>query len=303
MEPIPPEARLLRAALDDPAVLQPDTPEARAAYALRDHVISRIGDALDDVAAPVLLVKGASLACRYPSPWLRPMHDIDLLVQLGDRPGVTDALLAAGFILREQDRNRDSSRTMICEHVVEWHGGNAMVEVDIHHHLDKIALRPVDHQGIVSRAEPHGDYPSLLVPCPADHLLLVVQHAAAAAFDHPPAWVDLERLLRQGIDIEAVIARAYSWQLQTPLWIALSTLRALGSELVADDWLSCLAPSAARRTLLRRFYRVGRFPVARHPAELGWAWVVRQTPLRDDVANWGKGVLEYAARRGIERFL
>ena len=129
MEPIPPEARLLRAALDDPAVLQPDTPEARAAYALRDHVISRIGDALDDVAAPVLLVKGASLACRYPSPWLRPMHDIDLLVQLGDRPGVTDALLAAGFILREQDRNRDSSRTMIGEHVVEWHGGNAMVEV------------------------------------------------------------------------------------------------------------------------------------------------------------------------------
>src|SRR5262249_8625025 len=131
--------------------------------------------------------------------------------------------------------------------------------------------------------------------------LLIALHAACHEFRHTVGWVDLELLMRRGIDFHALAERAHAWRLATVLYVALSTLRTLGAASVKDDHVRAFDPGPLRRLALSRYYRVGSFPVARGLPRSGLSWVASQTPLRDDLGRWSGGVVRYAAVRAVER--
>jgi len=71
---------------------------AAAMNALAMHDLGAILRALDKAGVEVLLLKGAALMNDvYPSPALRPMIDIDLLIRFSDYPAAIIALSAIGY--------------------------------------------------------------------------------------------------------------------------------------------------------------------------------------------------------------
>ena len=77
------------------------TPRVRAA-ATRDIFIQRdmqvVLEALATAGVRALVIKGSALAYSvYPSPWLRPRTDTDLLVSYGDVAAATQALESCGY--------------------------------------------------------------------------------------------------------------------------------------------------------------------------------------------------------------
>jgi hypothetical protein len=295
---------LLRAILRDPSAGLPSpSPEAHANALLRAHVLGVVSAALAARNESALLIKGAALALTvYPSPASRPMRDIDLLVPTRRMDAVVRALEAAG-LESHQDRLRPKSRHLLGETQLVARAGAMSLLVEVHDRLDKVVPRPLDLAAIERRARPVDEdkLPALLVPSAEDHALLIADHAAAHEFRHAIGLVDLELLLRRGLDLGALEARARDARLVTVMFVALSTLRALGSPSVPRELVARFDPGPLRRAALRPFYDVGGFPVARLGASLGPRWILGQTPLRDDLAAFALGLVRYAAARVEDR--
>jgi hypothetical protein len=276
---------------------------ARGAYVLRAHILEELGPLLRAEGIDALLVKGAALAMTvYPRPWDREMQDIDLLVRPGTRARVIRVLEGTGFAARHPP-GRPLSAESLGEVVLEATCGGAAVLLEVHTQLDKVVSRPIEYGEIFDRACPAPGYPGLLVPAPEDHVLLVALHAATAEFGHSPASRDLALLLESGLDHAALIERAKRWRLETAVFVAFSALKCVAGSDVPDDVMEALTPGPLRLATLRRFYRPGHLPVAKRPLRLGWRWVLRQAPLRDDLPRWCVGVICYAGLRVAERLL
>ncbi len=122
---------------------------------------------------PLVLVKGAEVAARYPEPTLRPTRDIDLLVP--DAEGVQRALLEAGF-----------------EPV-----GEEELYVDIHH------LRPLSYPGLPLYLEIHSElkWPEGLDGPRTDELLA----------DTAPASVGVDGILSLPPAHHSLVLAAHAW--------------------------------------------------------------------------------------------
>lgn len=292
----------LLALLRDPrAQIPAPTPQAHAEAMLRAHVLGQISRALVARGERVMLVKGAALALTvYPSPAARPMCDVDLLVPPQRERAVIEALAHAGLDLHENPW-RPKSRAMLGETQLVARAGEMRLLVEVHGTLDKIVPRPIDVAEIEARAERAPGLPGLLLPSAEDHALLVALHAAGHEFRHEMAWLDLELLLRAGLDERLLVERAREFRLGTVMFVVLSTLRALGAASVAAALVEAFDPGVFRRAALVPFYDVGGFPVPRTEAALGVRWVVGQTPLRDDLGAWLRGLARYAVARVEDR--
>ncbi|MDI3285116.1 nucleotidyltransferase family protein [Polyangium sp. 15x6] len=299
MTPLPtPILDLLR---DPRAVMPAPAPQAHAEAMLRAHVLEQISRALVARGERAMLVKGAALALTvYPSPAARPMCDVDLLVPPRRERAVIEALAAAGLELHE-NRFRPKSREMLGETQLVARAGEMRLLVEVHGTLDKIVPRPIDLAAVEERAKPAPALPGLFVPSAEDHALLVALHAAGHEFRHDMAWLDLSFLLRAGLDTGILVERARDFRLGTVMFVVLSTLRALGAASVDPALVQAFDPGLLRRAALVPFYDVGGFPVPRTKAALGVRWVVGQTPLRDDLGAWARGLARYAAARVADR--
>ncbi len=290
--------------LNDPSVRVSDERRAMAEYALRERALQRLGAAFAAADIPAMLVKGAGLAQTvYPKPWLREMGDIDILVLRQDRGRAIDALVAADCELLGSDRGRRISAEAAGTRQLVVRVGQLGWEIDLHTRLDKVVGRNIDYEAVFERAAPIED-PALngfVVPSIEDHVLFLVIHAAAAEFDHAATWGDLELLLARDLDHDLLLQRARRWHLTTSLHVVLRTLQVLDSEHVPAGLIEQSAPTWLRRKLLGRLYRIGQFPVTLAPRELGWRWIVRQLPLRDDALRWCLGVMVYGFRRMADR--
>jgi hypothetical protein len=293
---------LLLRLLRDPLATFPEPPaEAHAESLLRRHVMGQLSSALSKRSERVLVVKGAALGLTvYPRPAVRPMKDIDLVVPARREAAVLSALTAAGLQI-EHDRARPESAAML-ETQLFAQAGSLRVLVEVHASLDKIAPRPVDPEELLGRASPAPELPSLFLPDPIDHALLVAQHAASHEFRHTIALLDLELLLRSGLDRTELLRRARAFGLVTATFVLLSAMHTLGAASVTDELVRSFDPGLVRRAALRPFYDLDAFPVARRKPELGARWILGQTPLRDDLGAWARGVLRYGAVRAKERF-
>jgi Uncharacterised nucleotidyltransferase len=279
---------------DRAAVPRPAGPEAHAAALLHAHALATIARLFERAGLEVLLVKGAALGLTvYPEPAARPMGDIDLLVRPGDRDRVVAALIAGGCEERPLPGRRHSAE-LLGETVLLLRAGAMTEIVEVHTSLDKVVTRPVDTGGLFARAARAPGLPGLLVPAPEDHALLVALHAASHGFAHAAGFLDLELLLRGGLDRTELVARARAWQLSTVMFVMLSTMRELGAASVTDDLVAELDPGPLRRAILRRV-------VGGSAPALGVEWILAQTPLRDDLAAWLAGLARYAAARVRDR--
>ncbi|MDI1429627.1 nucleotidyltransferase family protein [Polyangium sorediatum] len=299
----PPSTLLLDLLRDPRAEMPAPTPEAHAEAMLRAHVLGQISRALVARGEHAMLVKGAALALTvYPSPAARPMCDVDLLVPPRRERAVIEVLAAAGLALHE-NRFRPRSREMLGETQLVARAGEMRLLVEVHGTLDKIVPRPIDVAAVETRASAAPGLPGLFVPSVEDHALLVALHAAGHEFRHEAAWLDLELLLRSRIDRQVLVERARAFRLGTVMFVMLSTLRALGAASVDAELLRAFEPGRLRRAALVPFYDVGAFPIARGKAELGVPWVLGQTPLRDDLGAWARGLARYAAARVADRIV
>lgn len=122
---------------------------------------------------PIVVMKGPEIAAYYPNPAMRPLHDLDVLVD--DAPAAQRALLAAGF--REV--------------------GDPELYIDIHH------LRPVIWPGLPVIVEIHSEpkWPDGFTPPSVDELV-------AAAGEG--AW-GVEGVLGLPRPHHAVLLAAHSW--------------------------------------------------------------------------------------------
>ncbi|MSP25170.1 MAG: hypothetical protein EXR75_08400 [Myxococcales bacterium] len=293
------EARL-RQACDDPRAWLVDPGHARAAYLVRRRVLADIGAALDQRGLAALVVKGAALAeTAYPHPWSRPMSDIDLVV----RPAELDATLAAlaklGGLVSPVPRDRRWSFAQLGERAVTFQLGAIRCLVEVHTHIDRIAPRPVDWEGVRLRSAPMSGLPeSLLAPSFEDHALIVILHAALSDFQHPLAWVDLAQLWRQGVDVTKLVRRAREWRLGPACHRALSELNAI---LMAPQLNACVERFNAGA--IRRWLIAVAFPARPQgaPRVLGLSWIARQAVLRDDPLRWLCGTTRFGVARLADR--
>ena len=277
--------------------------DARGFYGLRSIFLERIGRGLADAGLAAVLIKGAALALtHYRSPWARAMSDIDLIAPVGEEARAVAALLGAGCETQAVGADRPLTTPAFGETVLVTRLGKFEQTVELHARLDKMVARPVDYAAVFRRARPAPELPGLLVPDPVDHALLIVLQLAGHEFRHEIGFVDLDLLLRGDFDTAAFIARAREWSLETACWIAFATLLALDapSARPAAALVAELKPGPLRRAAVSASYDVGNYPVARGAFALGWPWVLRQAPLRDDVLAWTTGLARFAWLRARE---
>ncbi|MEO7332124.1 MAG: nucleotidyltransferase family protein, partial [Minicystis sp.] len=291
---------LLRRLRDREALPPPPSPGAHAAAMLRAHVLRSVSRAATAASVPVLLIKGAALALTvYPSPASRPMADIDVLVARGDRDRLLAALEHEGGTVHHP-AGRPLSRDLLGETAVLLPAGALTYLVEVHTSLDKLVERPIPLDALFAKATPAKDLPGLFLPDLTDHALLVALHLAGHDFHHPLGLLDLELLLRRGLDERALVAQARRWSLGAVMFASLSTLRALGAASVSEALVEAFAPGPIQRALLRRAHPPGA-AAPREGDRLGLPWVIRQTPLRDDPLAWTLGLLRFGALRVRER--
>jgi len=296
--PSTPARERLQRALHDPAAWIADPDAARAAWVLREPLLRRIDAALGAAGLRALLVKGAGLAfTAYPKPWLRPMCDVDLLVEPAAEAAAAAALQEAGFEVTAAPAGRAASRPLLAERQAWATTGVFRSLVEVQPHLDKIVARPIDNREILERGLAVEGLAALRAPSHEDHALLVMQHLATCEFHHPLAWVDLGVLVRGGLRWADVEGRARAWKLRTAAWLALRTLRDLGLEAVPAEVVARLRPGPLRRSLLRRYARLSEQPVRAGIQRFGVPWMLGQAPLRDDSVRWLLGVARYAGVR------
>jgi hypothetical protein len=289
---VPPEIQ--RVIRDPAAAPRPAGPEAHAAALLRAHVLRAVAKALSAAGLSALLVKGAALALDvYPDPAARPMGDVDLLVRRADRDRVVAALRAAGAT-EHPHAGRPHSAELLAEVQLTVPLGATSTLVEVHTSLDKLVARPVDEVAIFCRARAAPGLPGLLIPAPEDHALLVALHAANDGLRHPIAFLDLELLLRRGLDAGEIARRARAWEAGTATYAVLAAMRDLGAASVPPDLVRALAPGPLRRAAIRA-------AGAGDGGRLGLPWVLRQTPLRDDPGAWALGLARYASARARDR--
>ncbi len=270
----------------------------KAAYLAREHVLGLLARALHDAHLEALLVKGCGLTHLYPVPWMRPMADVDLVVREQDLGRVVGALSAAGF-------TRDPSQRPLTAPLLEigLRSPGQELLVELHLSMDKVVLRPVDIGAMFGRATPSMVGDALRLPSLEDQLLLVVLHFAADEYQHAAAVVDLELLVRHGVNLRVVVARAREAGATSALFFALAILCArLGEQLVSEDLLASLAPHGLRHKLLATQFDPKAWPVAKRVSTLGTPWLLKQLLLHDRPMAFAKGLASYGLRRFSERF-
>lgn len=292
-------------ALRDPSAPLP-LPGARdhAEAMLRARVLEQLSRAFASERLRALLVKGAALALTvYPTPAHRPMSDIDLLIDPRAEPRVLAALQNLSGSEIRRPPGRPISTKFLGEIMVILRFGAISFPVEVHTSLDKIVPRPVPVLELFERAREAPSLPGLFLPSLEDHALLVALHAAGNELRLPSNLLDIELLLRAGARLPVLIERASRHKLTTVMFAAMSTLRALGAASVTAAHVAAFDPGPLRRAALQRFYHLASFPFAEGPFALGFPWILRQTPLRDDLLPWALGLARYAASRAAERVL
>jgi hypothetical protein len=197
---------------------------------------------------PAVLLKGADYAQRlYPSRFLRPMQDIDILVP-ADRIDVACGRLQDAGLVRQ--RAFGAARDPAHHERVFFHG---RVIVEVHQAFIQRPRHRVDYDAIWRRRVPMevgGRRVSRL-----DDVDALTYHALSMSIDQFHTrfirYVDLWRLLRQREGIALAAAeRAREWQTARALYAALSMGCRLFPEFRTDDVSAAMTralPARARR--------------------------------------------------------
>lgn len=156
----------------------------------------------------MLLMKGLEIAERYPNRTLRPLRDVDVLVDRPDR--AQRALVAAGFEPLGEDDGSYTGR----HHLRPLHLPGLPIVVEIHRRPQWVSWAPSPSLAeLVSEARPSATgVDGVLAPSAAHHALLVATHSwAAAPLRRILDLVDVT-LLAEGVGEVDLTETASRWQ-------------------------------------------------------------------------------------------
>ncbi len=266
----------LRDAPMEPAVRALFVEARRDAWASNLRLLDAARPALESLAAAgirTMLLKGAVLAHPiYTEPGLRPIGDVDVLVEPVHIREATRIVEELGWVALRGPRERD----LLLTHGVDLrkppHGA-----LDLHRYLLEECCWAGADDGVWQRAQPMTSVTSTtVVPAPADLLLHVCAHGVRWSPVHAGHWVaDAVRIIQadgERLDWDVVIAEAARRRLGLQMSHALRLVRERGHVDVPMAIIDTLAqqPVSWRDRLECRFK--GR-PVA----SVGGLFMIRST--------------------------
>lgn len=272
--------------------------QLRARRLLREHVLDALDAALSHAGLSAALVKGAATSSLYPLPYTREMGDLDLLADAHSLPTLRRTLVELGWSLEGPS---DRPRT---EHSLELAlraPAPASMLVELHAGLDKVVPRLAMTRAILERSALAPQRRALRLPTLDDQALLVILHLANDELGHRAGYVDLEVLLAAGASLERVLAESARWGAATACFAVLSVYERLLPGSVPAELLRRAAPHGLRERALERLFVLDPNAPERGARSTGYAWILRQSVLRDDTTRWLRGLLRYAGERARER--
>jgi hypothetical protein len=192
-----------------------------------------------------LPLKGLDLAHRlYPSPGLRDMGDLDLLIRRGSMRDADAALRKLGYVPDFDPERVDGGTLNAVEYWrddamplhLHWHVSNASLP----HFMYRIDVDEIWRDARGGALAPH-------------HLLVTLcEHALKHSFAELIHLTDLE-LASRGVDWDLVAETAHRWGLENAVYYALALLRDLAGVEIPElrapalDWAGMVFLALARR--------------------------------------------------------
>jgi hypothetical protein len=216
-------------------------------------------NALADAGVPTIVLKGAALASTvYPSIAHRPMGDIDLLVRSQDLERAQRTREATGYrFLPEPEERFKPFDTRFTGEMAFRREEATGVLIELHWELISgewyrrtTALKA---EALWERAHPlRLEGATAWQLSPEDSLIHLCVHLAIHAFHHPPAYNDIDHLLRAEVPFpwERFLERVADFRVRTPAYFALSAARKLEGASIPDEILARLKPSFLRHKLV-----------------------------------------------------
>lgn len=216
--------------------------------------------ALHERGITPILLKGIVLAeTTYPDTGLRPMADVDLLVQRGDLNGVVSVLQPLGF--RGTDGLEMAGDFFNGE--LSFAKGAHQETLTLEFHQDLIhswnftAPLALDTAGFWQRAQPLTIAGQSVKQLALEDMLLhlCLHRAMHHGFTGLPGYVDIAWTVHQRhaqIDWDALVTRARQLQARTSVFVALQLAHDLLGAAVPPAVLNTLAPAGWRQQLLAR---------------------------------------------------
>ncbi len=210
---------------------------------------------------PVVALKGIALAeLVYENVALRPMADVDLLVQKRNLPEVMKTLFKLGFEIQPQEK-RVTIKYMNELHLVKRQENLHLPILIINIHWDLTApvrfkgATKINTQQMVLKARPGKVACSnILVMAPEDQILWVIYHAT---FQHPFIGLlqlcdvaELIKLKENELNWQILVKTSRNGRIATAVYYFLSLSRKLLEAPIPDWALKALAPNLLKRSLL-----------------------------------------------------
>jgi len=202
---------------------------------------------------PFIVLKGADYRHRlYPTPRLRPMQDIDILVPRSRMEAVSRALVTGGLsrvplsVVWQSPYPLSATGDLSSHHEQLFRLGD--VSVDVHHSFVQRSRNRVDYDGVWARKVPVDTFgASAYRLADSDALVYHAISMASEEFSVPLLrYVDLWMMIRVAPGIcPAAVQRAREWRVQRALYGAYR----LAVRLIPE--LECLGPGSATPGLLR----------------------------------------------------
>jgi hypothetical protein len=271
--------------LELPADLAEEAASAVRSTLLTRAFLTRIRDVCE---GDVLVLKGPEVAAAYPSPWLRPYIDVDILVR--DVHDAERRLRAAGFVGVGAEMDWGA-----LHHVQRLAAPDSPASVEVHRRPKWVADgAPPTMDELLDEAVPSATgVEGLLAPSPRFHAVLLAVHAwTERPLGRLGDLVDVAATIETGGHGADVVAARYG---TGRIWRA--TQRALDALLVADrptwptrTWARHL-PEVRERTVLEMHLTRALEPFASLPpwrAPAGMARMLRRTVLPHDDEGWNE---------------
>ncbi|MBA7682713.1 hypothetical protein ES703_91065 [subsurface metagenome] len=223
---------------------------------------SRVLKSFEEKGIPVVALKGLVLAeLVYRNVALRPMADVDLLVQKRTLPETMKTLFKLGFKIQPQEK-RVTVKYMNELHLVK-HQENVKhlpsLIINIHWDLTAPArfkgTTKINTQQMISKARPGKvAYSNILVMTPEDQILWVIYHAT---FQHPFIGLlqlcdvaELIKLEENELDWQVLVKTSRNGRIATAAYYFLSSSKKLLGAPIPNWVLQALAPNLLKRHLL-----------------------------------------------------
>jgi len=224
--------------------------------------LNQISECFEGREIPLVVVKGLALAeTVYRNVALRPMADVDLLVQKRSLPEVMKTFLKLGFKIVPQEKPV-TIKYMNELHLAKRHENVKHLQsliINIHWDITAPArfrgATKTNTRQMIARAQPTKIANSnVLVMTPEDQILHVIYHAT---FQHPFIGLlqlcdvaELVKLEDNELDWQSLVKRARNGRTATATYYLLTSAKRLLGAPIPNRVLKCLAPNVVKRGLL-----------------------------------------------------